>query len=261
MIYLQNQTPSAKKVLSYWTNSNPKINQFGSRLEIVNKLYYNKFKGKVRFLPVYKFRSFWSRRRQWQNSMFDIVKDFSHYELDTLHIDFKRINNKEQSRSATYKKNQKFLKESYKLLQFLMRNNLQHIRMEGSAVDVYWDNLDWIDNAIETKFSSNVFQISLCDPNIKPDEEAVDELPLDKYQYRVILKDMRNIESNKVTALLDLNQEGNIKITERRIGSWTEQRMFYKDWFYAEDEMALTTVSLILGTDIHKVVKFVRRNQ
>lgn len=247
--------------MSYWTNLNPKLLEYRSRIEVVDKLYYNKYLGRVRFWPMYKFRSFWSRKHLWQSSMFDLCKDFSHFELDTLHIDFKRIQKQEVSRSSTWKKNAKHLKASYKALQFLMRNNLTNIRMEGGTVDVYWSNLDWLNNIREDGLTDSVWKISLCDPITKPDEELVDSLPLDKYRYRVILKEQKRIETNKVNALLDLDSSGDISITDRRKINWKQYNMYYKDWFYVQDDITLTTVNLILGSDVHRVIEYKRREQ
>ena len=201
------------------------------------------------------------RKQKYTESMFDLCKDFSHYELDTLHIDFRSIQKQEVSRSATFKKNSKHLKNSYKTLQFLMKNDVETVRIEGSTVDVYWNNLNWLNNVRESGLSDCVWKISLCDPTTKADEEYVDFLPLDKYRYRVILKEMKNIDANQVNALLALDKTGEVNITDKRKINWTRYNMFYKDWFYVEDDLTLTNVHLILGSKVHRVVEYKERDK
>ena len=142
-----------------------------------------------------------------------------------------------------------------------MNNDVETVRIEGNTVDVYWNDLNWLNNVRESGLSDCVWKINLCDPTTKADEEFVDFLPLDKYRYRVILKEMRNIDTNQVNALLELDKTGEVNITDKRKINWTRYNMFYKDWFYVEDDLTLTNVHLILGSKVHRVVEYKERNK
>ena len=66
------------------------------------------------------------------------------------------------------------LKNSYKTLAVFNENDVETVRIEGSTVDVYWNNLNWLNNVRESGLSDCVWKISLCDPTTKADEEYVD---------------------------------------------------------------------------------------
>ena len=48
-----------------------------------------------------------------------------------------------------------------------MNNDVETVRIEGSTVDVYWNNLNWPNNIRESGPTDCVWKISLCDPNYK----------------------------------------------------------------------------------------------
>ena len=72
---------------------------------------------------------------------------------------------------------------------------------------------------------------------------------------------MKNIDANPANALLALDKTGEVNITDKRKINWTRYNMFYKDWFYVEDDPTLTNVHLILGSKVHRVVEYKERDK
>ena len=52
----------------YWTNLNPKLLRFQSRIRIADSRFYSKFQIRVRFYPVYYWRYFYARRSEFSGN-------------------------------------------------------------------------------------------------------------------------------------------------------------------------------------------------
>ena len=84
------------------------------------------------------------------------------------------------------------------------------LRIEANHVDLYTNDANIF--SLLHEVADLVHEVDLVNPNIKSDEIECDKLPLDKYQYRVILKDKcRNARYNLISNNR-FNDEGSIKL-------------------------------------------------
>lgn len=240
-------------VLSYWTNLNPSLTRFSARVVIADKKFYNTEQIRIRFYPVYHWRWFWAKRKQ-------CTTDFKHF-LKSLSKEDKEILTK-FFQFHRYKKtgitniNNKEYKDTYKLIQWMNTLGKPKLRIEARTLDLYTSDPTIFTKLI--KVSTLVHEVSLVNPNIKTDEIECDNLPLDKYKYRVILKEGR-VNDNVLNCLENFNEDGTIKITKQRLDRIKQYRNNYGDWFYVETDHQLTLVNLSFGEKIQRVLEYIMR--
>lgn len=150
-------------------------------------------------------------------------------------------------------------KDTYNLVCWMNKfNTKQKLRIEANTLDLYTTEPTIFTELLP--ISGLVHEVDITNPNLKIDEIECDKLPLDKYQYRVILKEGKLNDTKLIEVITDLNNEGNIKITNRRLHDMIEYRNTYGDWFYVEDDHSLTLVNLVLGDRISRVLRYKERD-
>lgn len=250
----------------YWTNLNPKLNRFLSRIRIADSRFYGKFQVRIRFYPVYYWRYFYARRTEFSG---DNNMSYKNWVTGLLPDDrslLKQFSERSWSRMSPVGKKTIWNKEyesTFELIKW-MYDNLgpnPKLRIEGTNVDFYTNDHNTF--SLLEDVASYVYEVDLVNPKIQSDEIECDKFPLDKYQYRVILKDKCRQNTLTTKVISDLNEQGVIKVTDRRLAEMTKTKPGghwpIGDWLYVEDEYNLTLVDLALGEFISRVIKYVKK--
>jgi len=244
---------SMDPVLSYWINLNPSLTRFSARTVIADKKFYSKYPIRIRFYPVHHWRWFWSRRNDCTTTWKYFLKTLNDYDKKILKKFFE-VNH--YSKTGYGSINNKEYRDTYKLIQWTNKLGSPKLRVEGRTLDLYTTEPTMFTKIL--KVSNLVHEISLVNPALKTDEIECSKLPLDKYKYRVILKEGR-VNENLLQVLQDFNNEGIIKITKRRLGDIKTYHNSYGDWFYVGTEHDLTLINLSFGDKIQRVLEYVVR--
>lgn len=153
---------------------------------------------------------------------------------------------------------------TYELIQWMYNTLGEYpkLRVEGNHVDFYTNEPELFTPLLDV--AELIHEVDLVNPEIKADEIECDNFPLDKYQYRVILKDKCRKDTLSIKVIKDLNEQGSIKVTDRRLAEMTKHKPSHwpiGDWIYVEDEYNLTLVNLALGNFISRVIKYVTKEE
>ena len=246
---------SMDPVLSYWINLNHSLTRFSARTVIADKRFYNNYPIRIRFYPVHHWRWFWSRRTECTTTWKYFLKSISDHDKNILKRFFE-VNLYKKTGIGSI--NNKEYRDTYKLIQWMNTLGNPKLRIENRTLDLYTTNPTIFTKLL--KVSNLVHEISLVNPALKTDEIECEKLPLDKYKYRVILKEGL-VHENLLKVLQDFDKEGTIKITQRRLGDIKTYRNSYGDWFYVGTEHDLTLINLTFGNTIQRVLEnVVRRN-
>jgi len=154
--------------------------------------------------------------------------------------------------------------DTYKLIQWMYDTlgEKPKLRIEGNIVDFYTNDHNIF--SLLQEVDQLIHEINLVNPKIKSNEIECDNFPLEKYKYRVILKDKCRKNESIINIINDLNTQETIKVTDRRLAdmSTLAHRNYgipFGDWIYVEDDHNLTLVDLVLGNSISRVIKYVKK--
>ena len=157
-------------------------------------------------------------------------------------------------------------RKTYELIQWMYEvlGERPKLRVEGHHVDLYTNDPEIF--SLLQSVGEMVHEVNLVSPKIKPNEIECDNFPLDKYKYRVILKDRCRKDTSLIKVIIELNEQGTIKITDRRLADMKRLKLnkFHwpiGDWIYVEDEHNLTIIDLVLGNFISRVIKYVKKEE
>lgn len=239
----------------YWTNLNPSLNRFSARVRIADKRFYTSYPIRIRFYPICHFRFFWGNRSKFVNLTWpEYRKTLSTYEKELLvkYISWARY----PVPMPKTLKNREF-QHTFTLCKWLMENfEKPKIRVESNTVDFYVTDPQAF-TPLEM-IGSLVWEIDLVNPNLAINEIECDNFPLDKYEYRVILKEVKLKNDNILNVIDELNSQGDIKITDRRLSDFKKFRNSHGDWLYVKDDYTLTIVNLAFGHLISRVLKYIK---
>ena len=260
---------SINPVLSYWTNLNPQLRRFQSRVRIADQRFYSKFQIRVRFYPVYHWRWFYTRRAKFSGANITPYKDWVTNLLPEDRSTLKSYAERPFSRMGHISKKSVYNKQyqsTYELIQWMYEKigDKPKLRVEAHHVDLYTNDANIF--SLLHEVGELVHEIDLVNPDINSNEIECDKLPLDKYRYRVILKDKCRADTSVIDVIKKLNEEGSIRVTPRRIANMKQnasQRYMIPngDWIYVEDDHNLTLVDLVLGNYISRVIKYVIKKE
>ena len=257
---------SINPVLSYWTNLNQNLIRFQSRVRIADQRFYSKFQIRIRFYPVYHWRWFYSRRAKFSGSYNIPYKEWVTNLLPEDRSMLKSYIQRPFGRQGPITKNSiwnKQYRKTYELIQWMYEviGEQPKLRIEGHHVDLYTNDPEIF--SLLQSVGEMVHEIDLVSPKIKPNEIECDNFPLDKYKYRVILKDRCRKDTSLIKVIIELNEQGTIKITDRRLADMKRHKPGghwpIGDWLYVEDEHNLTLIDLVLGNFISRVIKYVKK--
>ena len=156
-------------------------------------------------------------------------------------------------------------KQTFELIQWMYSTigPKPKLSIEGTNVDFYTNDPNVF--SLLEDVASYVYEVDLVNPKIKSDEIECDNFPLDKYQYRVILKDKCRQNTLTTKVITDLNDQGVIKVTDRRLAEMNKNKPNghwpIGDWIYVEDDYNLTLVDLTLGEFISRVIKYIKKEE
>jgi hypothetical protein len=244
----------------YWINLNQNLNRFISRVRIADSRYYNQYQIRIRFCPVYHWRWFFSNwaKRNLTGTFEEFLKNLP--KEDKAHLKRFLLKQRTYHQMRSKNINNAQYRDTYKVAQWLSntyKDSKPKLRIEWQTLDLYTS-----DPSIFTKLQAigdMVTEVSLVSPSIGINEVERDKLPLDKYKYRVILKDRHRKDPSIIETIKQFNANGTIKMTDLRLSNMKKWRSTWGDWFYVEDDYALTLVHLTLGDNVSKVLKYVRR--
>jgi|TARA_B110001454_G_scaffold157009_1_gene146284 hypothetical protein len=154
---------------------------------------------------------------------------------------------------------------TYELIQWMYENidEKPKLRIEGHHVDLYTNDPKIF--SLLHGVGDMVHEINLVNPIIESNEIECDNFPLDKYRYRVILKDRCRKNISLIKVIIDLNEQGTVKVTDRRLADMKKHKPGghwpIGDWLYVENEHNLTLVDLVLGNFISRVIKYVKKEE
>lgn len=258
---------STNPVLLYWTNLNPNLNRFYSRIRIADQRFYSKFQVRIRFYPVYYWRWFYSRRAKFSGPNNIPYKEWVTNLLPEDRSMLKSYMERPFGRMGPITKNSiwnKQYKRTYELIQWMYEvlGERPKLRVEGHHVDLYTNDPEIF--SLLQNIGEMVHEVDLVNPKIKPNEIECDNFPLDKYKYRVILKDRCRKDASLIKVIKDLHEQGTIKVTDRRLADMNSKRLGifpYGDWIYVENEHNLTLIDLVLGNFISRVIKYIKKEE